>query len=367
MPIWHHGCEGMTFPTPASDGERLYLVTAYKVVACYDLDGQQQWMRWHRDEPYTHYIHVGEGKEHGMHFSASFVPSPVLVGETLVVNGNTKLRGYDRHTGKTRWEHQLRQINYMVGTPVRLRLPAPTDGDRRVDVVFTASGEVVRVADGAILAKNIGQFGNGSGPIAIGEDVIFGMNGQSGGHYKIQEGRRFTDRGGVAIRLAWNGPDRIEPQLVWHSRRDADTGEVTPVYHDGLLYVDRFPRAIDASSGETVAKPRTATGHDTKHAHTIAGGYVFTINKDGKSAAFHASRELNAQAPAALNTLDPMPKLEGEKREQVIAQTGQLEPAEWYGWNFSPALPFFSGNRLFIRSHDHLYCIGDPDEPTRLL
>jgi hypothetical protein len=90
---------------------------------------------------------------------------------------------------------------------------------------------------------------------------------------------------------------------------------------------------------------------------------VFTINKDGKSAAFRVGElpEL-----VGLSALDPMPALEGEKREQVIAQTGQLEAAEWYGWNFSPALPFFSGNRILVRSHDHLYCLGNPAVPTRL-
>ena len=41
------------------------------------------------------------------------------------------------------------------------------------------------------------------------------------------------------------------------------------------------------------------------------------------------------------------------------AATYKTKQSEWYTWSWGRALPFFSGNRIFIRSFDNLYCIGN--------
>lgn len=363
MPVWHYAVAGMAHATPVCDGEHIYVMTAYKVVACYDMQGELKWMRWHRDEPYTHYVQPDKWHERdrGMHFTSSFICSPVLIGDLLIVNANANLRAYDKHTGETRWERSLRQINYMLGPPVPLTLAAP-DGES-VDAVFLSSGELVRVSDGKVLTDNVGSFAAAVAPIALGGDTIFGVNGMSGGAYHIQPGRRFTEKGGVAVRFRLTGPDTAEAQQVWFNRK-AGEYEMIPVFHRDLLFMNRIPLAFDAATGELRATPdRGRTGqYRTSESLCIAGGHIFALNNTGKCAVYKADESL---AIVALNDLDETAPIEGRKREQIIAQTGKDGPESWYAWQFGRTSPFFSGNRIFIRSFDYLYCIGDADEPFR--
>lgn len=65
--------------------------------------------------------------------------------------------------------------------------------------------------------------------------------------------------------------------------------------------------------------------------------------------------------PVAKNVLETVPDPEGgsEHRAKVIAVTGQFAYGGFYGWHTAWSTPFASGNRLFIRTYDHLWCIGD--------
>jgi hypothetical protein len=48
----------------------------------------------------------------------------------------------------------------------------------------------------------------------------------------------------------------------------------------------------------------------------------------------------------------------------LVAQTGSAQRLTgWYGWHSAYAAPFASGNRLFVRTFDFLYCFGDKNQP----
>ena len=51
------------------------------------------------------------------------------------------------------------------------------------------------------------------------------------------------------------------------------------------------------------------------------------------------------------------------KKAQVVALTGRDRYQDSYGWHDAYSAPFASGNRLFIRTFDALYCFGDKDKP----
>lgn len=354
QPVYHHGTCGVSFATPVTDGKHVWVVTAYKVVACYSFEGDLTWMRWHRDEDYA----TPRDKESGMHFTTSHVPSPRILGDTLLVNGNVRLRACDKATGKPRWEHRLRQVNHMIGELAFLRM-VPPDGGEPQDLVCTASGAVVRLSDGKLLTANVGNFGRSSGPIAIADDAIFAFNGSTGKTYIPQKGRVLAkDEGSLAIRFRWAGPGRLEPEMLWHNDR-AQTEMALPVFHDGMVYIGRRARLLDPRTGEL---GKSASGPSTFQGLVVAGGHVFAQNKQGECGVY----KTGTLETVAMNELDPvMEPLEGEKRDQVIEQSGIADVAKWHGWNFSPALPFFTGNRMFLRSHDALYCIGDPGEDFR--
>ena len=38
---------------------------------------------------------------------------------------------------------------------------------------------------------------------------------------------------------------------------------------------------------------------------------------------------------------------------------GSGSKGRWYNWATGRGYPFFSGNRVFFRTYDYMYCIGD--------
>jgi hypothetical protein len=48
---------------------------------------------------------------------------------------------------------------------------------------------------------------------------------------------------------------------------------------------------------------------------------------------------------------------------KVVAMTGFQYYKNSYGWHPADSAPFASGNRLFVRDFDFLYCFGDPKQP----
>jgi len=134
-----------------------------------------------------------------------------------------------------------------------------------------------------------------------------------------------------------------------------------PVHHNGIVFCDDLPIAYNAKTGTVIGRAdRRAKQHRSSEGLTVAGGHLFTLNRFGKSAVFKADASMEL---ISLNDLDETAPIEGAKRDQIIAQTGFDEPDRWYAWQFGRTSPFFSGNRLFIRSFDFLYCIGRADEP----
>jgi len=344
---WGQTSIGATIASPVADAKRVYLSTAFKTVAAVGHDGQLAWLRWFKDEEYP------------SHDTARFVHSPLLVGDTLIVHANRWLRAFDVANGKTRWELETDMWLYQVGTPIHLDL----DG---TEVVFTASGEVVRITDGKPLATGIGQFGGGSGPVAIGPDIIYGSNGSTGGHYKPGKSRRFNSKdlkGGIALRLTLKG-DGVEVEQVWHNA-EASAGEPTPVFLDGHIFLGakKGIRAVDAATGAVTGQ---AKGARTKHALIAGGGLIFTQDNYREIGVYRA-----APNPGLVTkfTLPYLENLDEAKKAQVIAITGGRgleEPGKWGSWNTSHAVPFPSGNRLFVRTFDALYCLGQQGQPTRL-
>lgn len=338
---------GATIASPVADADRVYLSTAFKSVAAVDHDGKLVWLRWFKDEEYP------------SHDTARFVHSPLLVGDRLIVHANRWLRAFDTTSGKTLWELKTSMGLYQVGTPIHLVLNG-------TDVVFTASGEVVRIADGKLLAEGIGQFGGGSGPITIGPDSIYCSNGSTGGKYQPSGNRRFNSldlQGGIALRFTLNG-DAVEVEQLWHNE-EAGAGEQTPVSVDGHIFLSakKGIRAIDAATGAVTGD---AKGPRTKHALIAGGGLIFTQDNYREIGVFRASPNPGHVTTVTLPYLDD---LDEAKKAQIIAITsgrGLDKPDKWGSWNTSHAIPFPSGNRLFVRTFDALYCLGDTGQATRL-
>jgi outer membrane protein assembly factor BamB len=116
---------GYTAPTPASDGERVYVVFGSSVIAALDFQGKIVWRKEIR--PFNFDVAVGT--------------SPVLYRDTVLlvcdqVSNTSRLLAFDRKTGALKWERKRPSASFTHSTPVLTRVGGKTQ------LLVAAAGEV---------------------------------------------------------------------------------------------------------------------------------------------------------------------------------------------------------------------------------
>ena len=284
---------GYSTPTPVSDGQHVYVLFGTGVVACYDLDGNRKWIRLLEKPPV--------GRDTSM--------SPVLAGGRLLIHiiGLTAL---NPETGDTVWQVRLPES---FGTPVTERI-----GD--VDVVITPAGDIVRVADGRVLAASQAKLDYCS-PI-VEDHVVY-----------------FIQKGGKALRLPTEAAETIVPEVLWETNPREDRYYSSPLIHEGLLYAvteKSVLSVIDANTGQVVYEQVLDLGGDAGRVGavvvdivyasvTLAGDYLYVSMDNGTTVVMQPGREFHQ---VAVNTLEPL-----------------------------RSCPVFVGDRMYVRGLQHLYCI----------
>jgi outer membrane protein assembly factor BamB len=248
---------GYASATPASDGRRVYAVFGTGVVACYDLNGERQWIRY-IEKP----AHKAWG--HGA--------SPVLVGGKALVHYD-HLTALDAETGDTVWQTATPAI---WGTP----LPTKIEG---VDVVVTPKGAIVRVSDGKVVADGMFQT---PGELPYGSPIL-----HDGVVYLTHETTA------TAVRL----PSRLadKPEVLWRVNNRKDRFYSSPVLLDGLLYTvsrQQFFRVFDPATGGLLYEKDIEFDKD-KRKYTCypsicrAGKYLFVSCDNGGTVVLEPGRE----------------------------------------------------------------------------
>ena len=282
------GGAGNATATPASDGKFVYTCFGAGIVACYDVQGQRQWI--------TYLKRTAPGYGHSA--------SPVLVGDKLLVSmGN--MTALDTKTGKEVWKAEDVREGY--GTPAKTKIAG-------VDVVITPAGDIVRVADGAILAS-IDVMAKFNSPI-VHDDVVYCMDVSS-----------------IALQLPDKVAGKLQVKKLWEASLDGDF-YASPVYANGLLFTVSNQGTlyiVDGKDGKILLSkelPFVSKGVPIYSSPTAAGKYIFINNFAGETLVIEASREYKE---VKLNHL-----AEG-----------------------SAGTPVFDGKRMFARGGDKLYCIGE--------
>ncbi len=106
---------GYTVPTPASDGERVYVFFGSSVLAALDFEGRRLWRK--EIVPYKFDVAVGA--------------SPVLYKNTLIlqcdeVAKSSRLLAFDRKTGEVKWEKKRPNVDFTHSTPVLVEVQGKT-------------------------------------------------------------------------------------------------------------------------------------------------------------------------------------------------------------------------------------------------
>jgi len=280
---------GDASPTPVSDGKRIWAFYGTGIVACHDLDGKRAWINWY-DLPQT--------------TSYGRTASPVLVGERLLVHFGA-LACLEAATGKLLWKNEQAKATY--GTPALTRIG-------EVEVVITPKGHIVRVADGKILAADLGNCMYTS-PV-VQDGVVYFMDGTM-----------------TAVRLPEKAADVLACEELW-SGEIAGEFYASPLVHDGRIYVmDKAANyyVLDASTGKTLLNktlefPRT-DGAKVYPSLCLAGKQLFASNDAG-------------------DTLLLTPGI-----QVAVSGTNSLPLG-------SGASATFSGQRMYVRGGKFLYGVG---------
>ncbi|HPD15697.1 MAG TPA: PQQ-binding-like beta-propeller repeat protein [Planctomycetota bacterium] len=290
----HSSQYGDATPTPVSDGKWVWVFFNTGIVACHDLEGKTRWANWYDLRQTTTYGRTA---------------SPVLVGGRLLVHFGP-LVCLDAATGKMLWKNDNARATY--GTPAVARL-----GD--VDVLVTPKGQIVRVADGRILAADLGNCMYTS-PV-VQDRIVY-----------------FTDGSMTAVQLPEKAAEQVECKELWAGDL---TGEffASPLIHNGRLYTaDKSGKfhVIDASSGKVIlsrelefSRASGGEGASIYPSPCLAGKSLFISNDAGQTIVLEPGDQATAVGAGSLS--------EG-----------------------SGATPTFSGQRMFIRGGRFLYCLAVP-------
>ncbi|MEI7834332.1 MAG: PQQ-binding-like beta-propeller repeat protein, partial [bacterium] len=302
---------GDSLPTPASDGENIYVEDAYNVVACYSAqDGAKKWVR----------IFTDSNSKKGLSWPGRnyFTSSPVLVGDVLVLSLGGYYRGIDKATGKSLWQFSGDPGGgeYRADTPRALHLG-------NIDVVIMPDRSVVRVSDGKVLATNIIGHNGPADMLIDGSTVI-----------------STTKEGLAAVTLTLDTPDTVTAKPLWTNTDTKDQrGNVSPVLQGGIVYSkgEQYTYVIDVLTGKTVTKVSYSINMGGL---VIGGDYLFALDENGNVGVLKTGRDAKLVSKNVL-LVDPAV---GAKAEKCIRQSSGR------GWNFTRSQPTFSGDKIIIRS-----------------
>lgn len=280
-----HNANGYSSPTPVTDGSRVYVFFGTGVAAAYDFDGNRIWAR------------VLEKPTAGWGHSAS----PVLAAGHFIIHIRS-VHALDMETGETVWTAPSRE---RWGSSVT----AEIDGQ---DVVITANGEIIRAADGEILASGMHRL-DYCAPL-VHDGVVY-----------------FIEHGGKAFRLPAKADGVEAPEELWQTTPPRDRYYASPLYHEGRIYSIHqkgMYSVIDAATGEVLKSENVEDLRRTVYTSvTLAGPYILLGSEGGNIVLKKPGIEMRRVAGSRLDTFR--------------------------------STPVFDQQRAYIRTRDALYCIGN--------
>jgi len=308
-----HRLHNMASPSPVTDGKHVWVEFGTGDIACFDYAGDQVWHRNLVDDYGAYTIKWG------------MAGSLLLVDDVLVRPCMQQERSYvvalDARSGKERWKVE-RKTNARGESKDSYSTPAVCEHDGKKVVVI--SGADVVTAHDPKNGKEIWRCGGVQGRVVGTPVVTDGM---------ILALSAFN-RGMLAIKPGGSG-DVTESHVLWQFGKG--TPDVpTPVVYEGLIYSvndNGIALCVDAKSGKEIYRERV--GGKFWCSPVAGDGKIYSISESGDCLVIAAGREYKKLATNKLN--------EG-------------------GCLASPAI---SNGQIFLRTKDHLYCIGKREPKKR--
>ena len=290
----------------------------------------------------------------------SCAKSPILYKNLLISDLRDRLRFIDKTNGKVLFMVQTNKGSHgMSTTPVIIRV-GETDlvlCAGRDDVGGISELYAFRLPDGKAIPVKGWQNPGGSMLVRYdARDTVFFIGGGEHGGWE-KKGDVVPPPAAVKFALS---DDTLNATVLWNGIEGGTSkGHGGILYHDGKLHVNGY--LLDASTGKILAgKPGRNPGASARGNHTqIANDLIYGLTSDGTNGKMEV---FSIDGKSVASSKVPSAPVEGEKREQIIAQDRVCKDADKgvVAWQwFSYSCPFtIHDDSIFIRGNDELWCIG---------
>jgi outer membrane protein assembly factor BamB len=355
-------------PSPAADADGIVVFFQDFGLAAYSASGERQWLL-----PLP-----PPGNMHGMGGSPILSSGLVL----LVVGGErgSTVMAFERKTGKQRWTAPLTGVTYSTpvithgagasanvvvlstGEVVAYRLPDGLKVWWLSQVPFQPKSSPIVSADGKSVFLSVQSLSDHGGRPLLGtfEQLLEQYDVNGDGKLTLEEFKARNGPVGAFPQIDFNGDGvftreeheqvlkiaavphlmaavpadlrgDVTDKLKWVYRKSVPN-VTSPLLYDGVFYAIKeggIAVSINPADGEVWKEGRIAPGFGAMFASPVAGdGKIYAISQAGKIVVLKAGRNWET---LAVNELD----------EECFA---------------TPAL---SGDRIYVRSQNHLWCFRD--------
>jgi len=313
-------------PTPATDGERVYVYFGSYGLVSYDFDGKLQ---WERRLPLPENIYGA-------------VASPIVAGRLLVLNHQGKeayLLGVDRRDGRTVWKTDRSQYQYGWSTPVYWH----HDG---VDEIAVLGGDfqpnqrlmAYSLADGTERWWVAGLPPCGKSTPVIGGGLLFFaapdiiMDPAAEKANPERAAQMYANNSSRVVAVRPGGHHEANGTHIAWSEHKGVPGVSSPLFYNGRLYTFQnggIVFARNAQTGALVYSGRTGAPGYYYSSPVAAGNKIYIASEEGVVTVLDAGEQLNV---LARNKLD----------DAILATPGIVD------------------GKLYVRTESGLYAFAAP-------
>lgn len=288
-----HEISSPAAPTPATDGERVYVYFGSYGLISYNLDGK---MQWEQRLPIPENIYGA-------------VASPIVAGNLVVLNHQGKesyLLGIDRRNGRTIWKTDRWQYQYGWSTPVYWR----HDG---LDEIAVLGGDfepnqrlmVYNLVDGKERWWVAGLPPCGKSTPVIGGGLLFFaapdiiMDPAAEKTNPDRAARMYANNASRVVAVRPGGKQEVNQTHIAWSEHKGVPGVPSPLYYNGRLYTFQnggIVFARDAQTGALVFNGRTGAPGYYYSSPVAADNKIYIASEEGVVVVLDAGEQLNVLA-----------------------------------------------------------------------
>jgi len=300
----HHNDHGYASYSPITDGQNIYASFGSRGLYCLDMNGKVIWQ-----------TDLGRMQTRNSFGEGS---SPALFQNTLVVlwdhEGPDFIAGFDKTTGKELWR-QVRDEDTSWSTPLIIQR------QQRTEVIVNASKKIrsYELSTGKLLWECAGMTANSIPSPVADEDTVYCVSG-------------FRGNSAMAIRLGRSGDLTGTDAIAW--KLDKNTPYVpSPLLFDNCLYFMANNKATltccDAKTGKILIDAKPIADIPGVYASPVGvADRVYLVGRNGRTAV------LKKGAPLEILSVNDL-------KDEIDAS------------------PVVSGDDLFLRGHENVYCISE--------